>query len=186
MTTGEDIRVATAADADAIAALHADSWRRTYRGMMLDSYLDGDLDGERRGVWRGRFADPRPDQRVWVAVDGSGLLGFACLFGDGDPTWGAYVDNLHVRVDQRGRGLGLALLRRAAEWTLRERPGAGMWLWVMERNENARGFYRRAGAVEVERTISTTPAEDSAPILRCHWPDPATVATPSPRSPSPR
>jgi hypothetical protein len=50
-----------------------------------------------------------------------------------------------------------------------------MWLWVMEKNVNARGFYRRAGAAEVERTISTTPSEDSAPILRCHWPDPAAL-----------
>jgi ribosomal protein S18 acetylase RimI-like enzyme len=177
MSTGADIRAATAADADAIAALHADSWRRTYRGMMLDSYLDGDLDGERRSAWRARFAEPRPDQRVWVAVDGSGLLGFGCLFGDGDPRWGAYVDNLHVRFGQRGRGLGLALLRRAAGWTAAERPGAGMWLWVMEANHGARGFYRRAGGVEVERAISPNPVEDSAPILRCHWPDPAALAT---------
>ncbi len=182
MTTAADgpppIRAATATDADAIAALHADSWRRTYRGMMLDSYLDGDLDGERRSTWRARFADPRPDQRVWLADDGDGAAGFVCLFADADPRWGAYVDNLHVRADHRGRGLGLALLRRAAAWTLAERPGSGLWLWVMEANRHARGFYRRAGAVEVERTISTNPAEGSSPILRCSWPDPATLAAP--------
>jgi ribosomal protein S18 acetylase RimI-like enzyme len=180
MTTGTgtraQIREATAEDADAIAELHADNWRRTYRGMMLDSYLDGDVVAERRDTWRARFAEPAPDQRIWVAVE-DGLLGFACLYADRDARWGAYVDNLHVRHDQRGRGLGLALLRRAAEWTLAQRPGSGLWLWVMEANRGARGFYRRAGAAEVERTLSTNPVEASSPILRCHWPDPAVLTT---------
>ncbi|MBV9411286.1 MAG: GNAT family N-acetyltransferase, partial [Acidimicrobiia bacterium] len=36
-------RVATIDDVEAIAALHADSWRRNYRGAYLDSYLDGDV-----------------------------------------------------------------------------------------------------------------------------------------------
>ena len=36
-------REATEHDADANGALHADSWRRYYRGAYLDSYLDGDI-----------------------------------------------------------------------------------------------------------------------------------------------
>lgn len=55
-------RGATRVDAEGIAQLHADSWRRTYRGDFLDSFLDGDLVterlaelplrvGEARGAW---------------------------------------------------------------------------------------------------------------------------------------
>ena len=36
-------RRAEARDADRIAQLHAESWRRTYRGMMRDEFLDGDV-----------------------------------------------------------------------------------------------------------------------------------------------
>jgi hypothetical protein len=36
------IRVATAADADAIAALHAESWRSAYRGLIPDDDLGAD------------------------------------------------------------------------------------------------------------------------------------------------
>src|SRR5262245_39920837 len=112
-----EIRAATSADLEAIAALHADNWQRTYRGMLSDAYLDGPVVGERLAVWRQRFAEPRPDQRVWKAVDEDRLLGFACLHGDEAPGHATYVENLHVRHDARGRGIGIALLRRAAAWT---------------------------------------------------------------------
>jgi ribosomal protein S18 acetylase RimI-like enzyme len=169
-----DIRAARPADADAIAALHADSWRRSYRGMMPDAYLDGDVLADRLDVWRERFAAPRPDQRVWV-VDGDPVAGFVCLFGDDDPVLGAYVDNLHVRHDAQGRGLGAALLRRAAEWTLAERPGSGLYLWAFEANTSARGFYRRLGAVEDDRADDPNPRGSGAPCVRCVWADPAAL-----------
>jgi GNAT superfamily N-acetyltransferase len=169
-----EVRAAGPADADAIAALHADSWRRSYRGMMPDAYLDGDVVTERRAVWRERFAAPREDQRVWVVDgDGDGLAGFVCLFGDGDPVLGAYVDNLHVRRGVQGRGVGAALLGRAAAWTLAERPGSGLYLWAFEANAAARGFYRRLGAVEDAREEFPDPGGGSGRSVRCVWPDPA-------------
>jgi ribosomal protein S18 acetylase RimI-like enzyme len=169
------IRAAVPADADAVAALHAHSWRRTYRGMMPDAYLDGEVHAERRRVWRARFAAPRPDQRVWL-VGGPAPAGFLCLFGDGDPVLGAYVDNLHVRHDAQGRGLGAALLRHAAAWTLAERPGSGLYLWALAANTAARGFYRRLGAVEDAQQSFPDPGGGSSLSVRCVWPDPALLA----------
>ena len=52
-------REATEHDAGAIAALHADSWRRHYRGAYLDSYLDGDVVADRLEVWSSRLTPPR-------------------------------------------------------------------------------------------------------------------------------
>jgi hypothetical protein len=55
------LRPAAAGDAVAIAALHADSWRRSYRGALRDEYLDGDIVPERVAVWRSRLVDaPAP------------------------------------------------------------------------------------------------------------------------------
>jgi hypothetical protein len=50
-----DYREATAGDVEAIAALHADSWRRHYRSAYLDSYLDGDVFADLRTVWTDRL-----------------------------------------------------------------------------------------------------------------------------------
>ena len=52
------LRRAGAADAEQIAVLHADSWRRHYRGGYADSFLDGDIVADRRSVWSARLAAP--------------------------------------------------------------------------------------------------------------------------------
>src|SRR6185369_4532125 len=61
------LRDATGDDAPAIAALHAESWRTTYRGALRDDYLDGHIVRERTTVWRGRLDQPAANQRVVVA-----------------------------------------------------------------------------------------------------------------------
>jgi len=48
-------RPARPSDADAVAALHADSWRRHYRGAYSDAFLDGDVYAERLVVWSSRL-----------------------------------------------------------------------------------------------------------------------------------
>ena len=53
--TGLRLRVAGRSDAAAIAALHADSWRRHYRGAYSDAFLDGDVHADRLAVWTEQF-----------------------------------------------------------------------------------------------------------------------------------
>ena len=60
-------RQAVAADAEGIAALHADSWRRFYRGVYSDEFLDGDVLADRREVWASRLATQGPDSDTIVA-----------------------------------------------------------------------------------------------------------------------
>jgi hypothetical protein len=59
-------REVAADDVAAIADLHAESWRRHYRGAFLDSYLDGDVVAARVAEWTGRLAQAGPDR--WVPV----------------------------------------------------------------------------------------------------------------------
>ena len=93
----ESIRAATIADADAIAALHAASWRSAYRGILSDSTLGPALDDERRSHWRGELAAMAPADTVLIA-DG---LGFVAAWAEGDRGFGAYIDNLHVHPERR-------------------------------------------------------------------------------------
>jgi GNAT superfamily N-acetyltransferase len=166
------VRVADPADAEAIAALHTDSWQRTYRGMMSDAFLDGPAIENRRRVWRDRLGTPDSDRLVVVADDGGRIVGFICVFAREDAGWGAYIDNLHVVHDWKGRGVGRALMRRAAEWVCTTQPGASVYLWVMEANADARAFYDRLGARNAETVEKTDPGGGSAPNCRYVWPDP--------------
>jgi predicted N-acetyltransferase YhbS len=97
---------ATDRDADSIAALHADSWRRHYRGAYLDSYLDGDVVTNRQEVWRSRLAQPRTGHFTVVARHGDEVLGFAHTLVDEEPLWGSLLENLHVTSHLKRCGIG--------------------------------------------------------------------------------
>jgi len=109
-------RAAVRADAERIAFLHADSWKRTYRGSYRDRFLDGDVVTNRLEVWCSRLAHEREDQFVYVAEMDSKLLGFVCAFGNEDRIWGSLIDNLHVSHECQRTGLGTSLMQDAGTW----------------------------------------------------------------------
>jgi ribosomal protein S18 acetylase RimI-like enzyme len=147
-------RPATHGDASGVAALHAENWRRAYRGNFRDEYLDGDVFSERQSAWNARLGHPQANQYVCVAVDGSRVVGFVCVFGAHDREWGSFVDNLHVDTREQRLGVGSALMREAGAWLSSMFPKDGVYLLVWEFNP-ARAFYERlggrnSGIVEVE------------------------------------
>jgi ribosomal protein S18 acetylase RimI-like enzyme len=162
-------RPATPADADAIARLHAQSWRESYRGSFRDEFLDGDLVGERLGVWRERLERPPAEQLVLLAEDGGALAGFVCAYGAHDPKWGSLVDNLHVATPQKGRGIGAALLRRAGAWLAERHPDRGVYLLVLEANAPARRFYERLGGRNAETFRNETHGGAIVQSCRYTW-----------------
>jgi ribosomal protein S18 acetylase RimI-like enzyme len=170
-------RIAAVADAGAIAQLHADSWRRHYRGAYSDSFLDGDVLADRLSVWSERLRVPDPRRLTIVAEDG-GLVGFANTYFEDDPAWGALLDNLHVASSHMRRGIGARLLALTAD-ALIERPSkTGLYLWVLEQNVDAQAFYEARRGRRVGRELATPPGGiagrlDGSPAkLRYAWRDP--------------
>lgn len=91
-------------------------------------------------------ADPR--FRVLLAEDDGVPAGFAFYFF-GYSTWRGrsvlYLEDLFVRPEHRGHGLGLALMRRLAR--LAAERGCPRVVWeVLDWNEPAIRFYRAIGA----------------------------------------
>lgn len=175
-------RAANAADADRIAVLHADSWRRHYRGAYADSFLDGDVESDRRAVWSQRLAAPSNSDTI-LAEHGGALVGFIHVKFDADPGWGSLIDNLHVSHDRQRGGIGSRLLARCAA-TVTERAASNrMYLWVLQQNTNAQAFYLASGATCVETAAVPPPGGDPARLngtpscLRMAWPDASRLAT---------
>lgn len=165
-------RLATPTDAEGIAALHARSWQETYRGIMPDEFLDDDVADERLTVWQERFIKTSANRRIIVAEVGDELAGFACVFTDDDPIFGALLDNLHVASPFKGRGIGRELIRQAAEWVQQQRPESRFYLWVYEQNHPARAFYDYLGATNYQATEG-----EFGTVLRYVWPDTQTLLT---------
>lgn len=168
------LRLAVRDDTAAIAALHVASWRSAYRGIFSDRYLDGPVEPERQALWQARMQDPRPGQIVVQAEDlDGGLVGFACGFIDEDPNWGSFVNNLHVRPNRKGGGVGRALLRDLGRRFAKAAPERPVHLFCLEANHAARGFYAAMGGQVVERAMSIEADGSACADLRIAWPSPA-------------
>lgn len=167
-------RDADSSDCEAVALLHALSWRTAYQGILAQEFLNKFAEDDRRRVWRTRLSDARPEtQLVRVAVKNAQLVGFVCVFLDADKRWGALLDNLHVHPELKGRGVGRQLMAYAASWVLDRRPASALHLWVLEENHSARGFYERFAGSAVERVVHRAPDGNDVPAVRYVWKNPA-------------
>lgn len=165
-------------DAAAVAMLHTDNWRRYYRGAYLDSYLDGDVATERLTVWTERLAGDAQDRFTLVADDEGVVVGFVHAILDDDPTWGAYLENLHVRHDRHGGGVGKALVIACARELVQLRARSSLYLWVLEQNKSAQAFYEAIGGVFAGRELrGPFPGGGTAPGLRYAWAEPEQLLT---------
>ena len=150
-----NIRDASAADLPAIAELHATSWRAAYRGLLPDAFLDGPVVADRKAHWSGMIARMVPSDLLLVAEQNHALVGFIAVWTSEplgcEPGFDLLIDNLHVRPDLRGGGIGEHLMRAVA-CRLRDRPSARACLWLIDGNAPAHRFYQRLGGRDDDRT----------------------------------
>jgi len=92
----------------------------------------------------------------WVTEDSQGLTAMLLL----EPGW---IDQLYVRPDMIGRGLGSELVAKAKE-TMPD----GLQLWTFQSNLGAHKFYDRHGFIAVERTDGKG-NEEQEPDVRYVW-----------------
>jgi GNAT superfamily N-acetyltransferase len=94
----------------------------------------------------------RPAAEVLIGESDGQPAAFALFFHNfstflGRP--GIYLEDLYVRPEFRGRGLGKDMLSHLARLAKERGCGRLEW-WVLDRNEPAIGFYRSVGAVPMD------------------------------------
>jgi ribosomal protein S18 acetylase RimI-like enzyme len=151
-------RLATVVERDKICALHVQSWRQAYVGMLPDSFLAEPVVANRNAVWQQRFAEPKANQRIVVAMDDQQLCGFVCVYGDEDSQLGTFIDNLHVDESYKGQGIGKELMLDVTDWHKQQHPGVGMYLEVLADNVGAQRFYQKLGATSLRHQYWDPPA----------------------------
>ncbi len=152
-----ELRVATEHDIPLIAAVHAQSWRDSYRGIFPDEFLEDLVDQDRLIEWQRRIHYPKPNQHVIVATQDNQILGFICLYGNESEQWGCFIDNLHVAKEAQGTGVGKQLMQSAAQWASDTSEHKGLYLEVLEDNFKARKFYLALGAHHQETNLWQPP-----------------------------
>jgi GNAT superfamily N-acetyltransferase len=160
----------SARDADAVGLLQAESWRASYRGIMPDGFLDSSAIEHRQSAWRQRLSIDTNRRWLLKAHDQNGeLVGFACVELDAEPEWGALLDNLHVRPDRKGKGIGRRLFDAAREWSFEQLGHRAIHLWVIEANLEGQQFYNRVGGTVAERKVTDVVGVVTVPALRYTW-----------------
>ncbi len=103
-------------------------------------------------ILRQSLFGPRPAAEVLLALWDGSPAGIAIFFHNfstflGQP--GIYLEDLFVDIDQRGKGIGKALLIELAR--LAKARGCGRLDWsVLDWNAPSIEFYKRLGAVPLE------------------------------------
>jgi len=161
-------RTATKKDAARIAALHARSWQTAYTNVLSDDYLENRVEKERLDYWTNKIENV-DNQWVLLAEEGNELIGFVCMIGDEDEKYGSLIDNLHVRPERKGKGLGKQLLLKGIEWAQGNFPDSGQYLWVYKVNHSAIGFYERMGGLCAELEMTENPDGGRAEVWRVVW-----------------
>jgi GNAT superfamily N-acetyltransferase len=132
-------------DAEAFADLHLDVWEEAYAELMPASVFTGRRArrDERVASWRSIIEAGSSTNLLARAADGT-LVGFSSTGpgrDDGPDAVGLpplELMGLYVRASVYGTGVGHALLTAAI-------GAADAYLWVLDGNERATGFYQRQG-----------------------------------------
>jgi RimJ/RimL family protein N-acetyltransferase len=139
-----EIREMSKGDAAGVARVHVRAWQEAYRGLIVQSHLDGLDVAERTELWAGILSRPNDGPRFVVEVDGT-IVGFLAGRRHSPSADGAgeirtiYLDPAHWRG-----GLGSALLVEGIR-ALHQPVRIPVILWVLEGNERARRFYESHG-----------------------------------------
>ena len=162
-------------DAEALARVHVDAWRETYRGLLPDSFLDR----MSVPVHTLRFAKsvltPGEHEITLAVADRQGLVGYAA----GGPSrhrraGEAEVTTLYVLAAHQGHGLGRRLICGAAR-VFAAQGARSLMISVLRDNAPARAFYEHLGGT------GDAPREEPGPgglmyEVSYRWADIATLA----------
>ena len=147
MSNGITIRRATPDDAEAIARVRIEGWRRSYKGLVPQAYLDAMSVSASLPLWQRVLAAPGDIASVFVAAGTGGVVGFAAGNRLDEPKLGfdAELTAIYLAHEVQRRGLGRRLVATVA--AERATHGAtGMIVWVLAGNLGARRFYEALGA----------------------------------------
>jgi ribosomal protein S18 acetylase RimI-like enzyme len=130
-----------------------DLWRRSrLRALPEFQASKGHTAAEDRAYFRDVIL-PRHD--LWVAETEAGPVGFMAIARD-------FIDQLYVDPDHQRGGIGAALIAHA-----RGLSPAGLRLFTLQINANARAFYEKLGFEAVRFGVSPPP--ESEPDVEYHW-----------------
>ena len=158
-------------DAAELARVHVRSWRETYPGILPQAALNRMSVAAHARRFRLELTRAQKGQATLIAEGQEGVVGYASgavLHGDGRAA-DAEVFTLYVLRAAQGLGVGRALLAAQAR-VLRAEGAKSLMLFVLSRNDAARGFYERLGG-EAFAEVASRGWGEGLTETAYRWPD---------------
>ncbi|WP_175484818.1 GNAT family N-acetyltransferase [Jannaschia pohangensis] len=159
------IRTGRPDEADALAKLHVDVWRATYRDYASAEAFKMLDEAKRLPYWQDALLDKRPCAGVFVAEQDASLLGVVSYGPSQHESFAGRTEIKHLYVAELARGLGVGrlLLKAVLDDESAARPGLA--LAVVRQNNSARRFYKKMGGAEIGTFIDPGPLWKSENII---------------------
>lgn len=153
-------------DDEAIAALHVQVWRETYRDMApADAYRLLDV-ARRLPYWQDVLGSTEPARGALIAEHAGAPVG-VISFAPARPPFrpgASEIKHLYVQSTARGLGLGRSLMLSAFD-ALRLAGQTCVQLAVVQENTAARAFYARTGGQECGTFVDPGPLWRSSNVI---------------------
>ncbi|MEH2173004.1 GNAT family N-acetyltransferase [Nostoc sp.] len=146
------IRKANLADAPAIARVHVDAWRTTYKNLMPAKFLADLSYEEREAKWVKILSNIAQDNFTYIVEDEIGqIVGFASGGQErtGDRFYQGELYAIYILEKYQRQGLGYRLISTIAT-KLIESGISSMLVWVLADNPASR-FYQSLGGQQVNQ-----------------------------------
>lgn len=141
------IRKAGQEDALAIAQVHVNSWKSTYKGLISDAYLDSLSVGSFERFWADQLE--ASSLSPYVAETGSGIVGFVQggPLREKDYRYQGEIYSLYLLKSHQRKGLGKQLVQAVMEDLITEGMSSFL-VWVLADNPSC-GFYEKLGGKKI-------------------------------------
>lgn len=133
-------RISENDDIDEVSRIYALSWKKAYRGIIPDDYLDAI--SERR--WSSRLIT-KANRLLLAVMDGKivGVSSFEAARDEAMKNWGEII-SLYLLPTYYRKGIGSELFNAVVNELVNE-GYSQIYLWVLEKNIAARSFYEKHG-----------------------------------------
>jgi ribosomal protein S18 acetylase RimI-like enzyme len=138
------LRRAEQSDADAMAYVHATSWKETYTALLDDHIISKFNVENRKKMWTTFLQNESSTKRAYVVVNSGKIVGIA--------SWHETADHvelltLYVLAEYQGLGIGKSLFKQAEQDAFAK--GKRLITWVLKENP-ATFFYEKMGLMLIK------------------------------------
>ncbi|WP_294371475.1 GNAT family N-acetyltransferase [uncultured Clostridium sp.] len=131
-------------DAEILSKIYASSWKHAYRGIVPDEYLKNLKDDfwvEKFKKWIGERI--LKVKLIYLDDEPAGAISYGKSRDDKFPDYGE-IWSFYMKPEYFRKGLGRKLINSAIS-DMVDKGFKNCYLWVLDKNKNARRFYEKSG-----------------------------------------